>query len=583
MAESRGITHLLCPEKSGILSAATKLHANKNLPATVGGITTGETMFKTMSLKGRLTVSLLVTLIGLIVLGTFQALHLKQQLLADRKATLETAIDIAMTAIVDIQAQEANGAMGREEAQTLAKAVIRSMRYQGKEYFYIYDSKGMGVMHPVRPEYEGKSHWDRQDKSGAYTVRNLIKVALDKSGYTETMTAKPGSDVQVPKLQYLQHFPAWDWVVGTGLYIDDLDTLFYQQLRLVALIIVLVVLAVGALSWALARATLGQIGGEPAEAVTAIRAVAGGDLTVSLGNARDDSMLGELNRLVQVLRQMIGEIAQGAGQVASSAQEINSTATRVADSAATETEATQNMAAAMEELTVSITHVSDNARDTEQHASNAAELAGVGEKSVDTTAANIATMADTMGKAAEQVRALTDNAQEVARVAQVIKEIAGQTNLLALNAAIEAARAGEQGRGFAVVADEVRVLAERTEKATVEISSIVSRIQDETLTAAQVMDAALPEAEKAKEAAAETSELLHRIAAGSESARSLVREVADSTREQSEASTALAQQVERIAHQVEETSESMQHTAAAASALEATAQALNQATARFRI
>ena len=97
------------------------------------------------------------------------------------------------------------------------------------------------------------------------------------------------------------------------------------------------------------------------------------------------------------------------------------------------------------------------------------------------------------------------------------------------------------------------------------------------------MDAALPEAEKAKAAAAETSDLLHRIAAGSDSARSLVRDVADSTREQSEASTSLAQQVERIAHQVEETSESMQSTAVAASTLEATARALNQATAKFRV
>ena len=536
-----------------------------------------------MSLQGWLTVSVLVALFGLIVLGAFQVVHLRQQLFDDRQATLRAAIDMAVNTVKGFQAQEAKGELTREQAQKQAKDVLRNMRYLGDEYFYVYDSKGLGIMHPVRPEYEGKSHWDRQDKSGAYTIRTLVQAALNKTGFTETLTAKPGSDAQVSKMQYLQHYEPWDWVIGTGLYIDDLEALFYQQLRNSAAIIALIMVTVGTVAWGIARAILAQIGGEPNEAVKAMRSVAGGDLTVSLGNAPESSMLGELNRLVLGLRQMIRDIAREAAQVASASQEINSTATRVADSAATETEATQNMAAAMEELTVSISHVSDNARDTERHASNAAELAGVGEQSVATTAANIAAMAATMGRAAEQVRTLTGNAQEVTRVAQVIKDIAGQTNLLALNAAIEAARAGEQGRGFAVVADEVRVLAERTEKATVEISAIVSRIQDETLAAAQAMDAALPEAEKAKEAAAETSDLLHRIAAGSDSARSLVRDVADSTREQSEASTSLAQQVERIAHQVEETSESMQSTAAAASTLEATARALNQATAKFRV
>lgn len=535
-----------------------------------------------MSLKGRLTISVLVALLGLILLGAFQVVHLRQQLFDDRKTTLRAAIDMAMNTVKGFQDREMTGELTREQAQQQAKDVLRHMRYLGDEYFYVYDSKGLGIMHAARPEYEGKNHWDRLDKSGTYTIRTLVQAALDKTGFTETLTAKPGNDAQVAKMQHLQYFEPWDWVIGTGLYIDDLQAVFYQQLRNSAAIITLIMITVGAVAWSIARTILAQIGGEPNEAVQAMRSVAGGDLTASLGNAPENSMLGELNRLVLGLRQMIRDIAREAAQVASAAQEINSTATRVADSAATETEATQNMAAAMEELTVSIRHVSDNACDTERHASHAAELASVGEQSVTTTAANIAAMAVTMGRAAEQVRTLTDNAQEVARVAQSIKEIAGQTNLLALNAAIEAARAGEQGRGFAVVADEVRVLAERTEKATVEISAIVSRIQDETLAAAQAMDAALPEAEKAKSAAAETSDLLHRIADGSNSARSLVRDVAESTREQSEASTSLAQQVERIAQQVEETSESMQSTAGAASSLEATAQALNQATAKFR-
>ncbi len=534
------------------------------------------------SLKGRLTLSVVVALIGLLVLGAFEIIHLRGQLLEDRKATLKATVDIALTVVKDIQGQESRGEMPRDQAQKLAKDVLRGMRYQGKEYFYIYDSKGMGVMHPIRPEYVGKSHWDRQDK-GIYTVRALIQTALDKSEFTETQTAKPGSKTLVPKLQHTVHFEPWDWVIGTGLYIDDLDTLFYQQVRNAAMVIVLILLSVGAVAWWIARRILAQIGGEPADALAAMGKVANGDLTVSLGSPPRDSLLGELGNLVGALRAMMGEIALGAGQVASSARQIADTSGEVAQAAEAETEATQAMAAAMEELTVSITHVSENADETDRFASNAASLAVQGEASVKTVADDIATMSGTVASAAQQVRTLSANTQEVARIASVIKDIAGQTNLLALNAAIEAARAGEQGRGFAVVADEVRVLAERTEKATVEISGVVDRIQSETVNTARIMDAALPEADKARTTACETTDLLQRIASGSRSAQGLVRDVAASTREQSEASTALAQQVERIANQVEHTGESMNITAQAAQALLATAQSLQTATARFRI
>jgi methyl-accepting chemotaxis protein len=539
-------------------------------------------IFNLGSLKGRLTLSVIFALLGLILLGAFQIVHLRNQLMEDRRETLSAVIDNAVTAMKELHEREGKGELTREQAQGIAKDVLRSMRYHGNEYFYIYDSKGIGVMHPIRPEYIGKSHWDRQDKSGAYTVRLLIGVALDKSGFTQTLTAKPGSETQIPKMQHTRLFEPWDWVIGTGLYIDDIDELFYQQMRNSALVILLVMLAVGGITWWVARAVLAQIGGEPADAVASMKQVAEGDLTVSISASRH-SLLGELDHLVQSLRQMMQDIARSTVQVTHSAREIADTSARVADAAAAETEATQAMAAAMEELTVSITHVSDNADQTERHASDAAALAKQGEASVETVSGNIATMAGSVSHAAEQVRTLSANAQEVSRMASVIKDIAGQTNLLALNAAIEAARAGEQGRGFAVVADEVRVLAERTEKATLEISGVVERIQNETVNATKIMDAALPEAEKARSTVSETTQLLHQIADGSRSAQSLVRDVAASTREQSEASTALAQQVERIANQVEETGESMTITANAARSLLDTAQGLKTATERFRL
>ena len=210
-------------------------------------------------------------------------------------------------------------------------------------------------------------------------------------------------------------------------------------------------------------------------------------------------------------------------------------------------------------------------------------LADEGSHRVDQATHAIQKIANTVSEASNRIRALEERANQVSTIANVIKDIAGQTNLLALNAAIEAARAGEQGRGFAVVADEVRKLAERTALATTEIEQMINGIQTETVGAVDAMSAALPEVEQGVQLAGQASESLRSIEAGATRTLDRVGEVASATREQSAASTAIAQRVEEIAQMVDETTATIRGTAESATDLEHIAHDLMRQIDRFKV
>jgi methyl-accepting chemotaxis protein len=239
------------------------------------------------------------------------------------------------------------------------------------------------------------------------------------------------------------------------------------------------------------------------------------------------------------------------------------------------------MAAAMEELTVSIAHISDNAQETENRAQAAADIALAGRAEVAVATADMRALAQSVDDAVKRIESLSLRADEVGTVASAINEIAAQTNLLALNAAIEAARAGEQGRGFAVVADEVRKLAERTSQATVDIERKVVSIQSETEGAVSVMGDVSAKAAAGVASSERSAGVLEQIAGEAQAAAQKVADVASATREQGTVSTLLAGQVEEVARTVEQTSLGMDETAQATLDLEQIAERLNVVVSRF--
>ena len=310
------------------------------------------------------------------------------------------------------------------------------------------------------------------------------------------------------------------------------------------------------------------------------------DFTVRVAVSKQDE-IGQttlaLNRLLDKMQGNLKSIAAGAQSVAHAANEMTSTSEQVAGASNRQSEAASDMAATVQEMTVSINHVADRAQEASRISSDSGKLASSGEKVIGQTVSDIQDIALTVNEAAELIHGLELHSQQISNVVAVIKEVADQTNLLALNAAIEAARAGEQGRGFAVVADEVRKLAERTSSSTKEIADTIGTMRSSARNAVTGMQGVVDKVAVGVGRAQEANDSIQRIGAGSRNAVTMVEEIAEAIREQGSATNNIATQVERIAQMSEESSAAAGHSANAAQQLDHLAAEMQRIVSAYRL
>ena len=327
------------------------------------------------------------------------------------------------------------------------------------------------------------------------------------------------------------------------------------------------------------------LGGELQYANEIAREIAGGNLAIEVRTAAGDasSLLASMKAMRDRLRDMVAQIGNSAAQVGQSARELALASNSVAEASRKQSEATSATAAAVEEMTVGIGQITENANEASQLSVHSEELSRKGSAVIHGAATEMGKIADSVEASSAIISTLEQQSSEISAVVNVIKEIADQTNLLALNAAIEAARAGEQGRGFAVVADEVRKLAERTTLSTQEIASTIDKIQNGTKDAVQSMVAGVAQVRSGTELAQQAGTSIVEIESEAERVVGVVSNITHSLKEQTAASNEIARNIEHIASMVEENNAAAASAATAAQQLEQLAEGLGRAIGSFRI
>jgi methyl-accepting chemotaxis protein len=357
-------------------------------------------------------------------------------------------------------------------------------------------------------------------------------------------------------------------------------------LKTSALIIALVVALISLITaHVVGRSVRNILGGDAHYANAIAKEIAAGNIGVEV-EARegdDSSLLYSMKLMRDKLRGMVLSIQASAEQVGQAARQLAITSSAVAAASGQQSEATSATAAAVEEMTVGIESISQSAHSAKAHSQEASELSRKGSAVVRAAAAEMEKIAVSVEASSKVIGGLEQQSNEVSTIVSVIKEIADQTNLLALNAAIEAARAGEQGRGFAVVADEVRKLAERTTQSTLQITQTIAKIQGGTKSVVSSMVAEVGQVRAGTDLAKQAGESIGEIQAGAEQVVGVVSDISDALREQSKASAEIARNIENIAQMVEANNSSSGQAAAAAHQLQKLAEDLSLSVKSFHV
>ncbi|MCU7814195.1 MAG: methyl-accepting chemotaxis protein [Candidatus Thiodiazotropha sp. (ex Rostrolucina anterorostrata)] len=517
----------------------------------------------------RLWLLIVLASIGIMAVTIASLFQTHTGLMAEKSVQTRHLVETAHSILSNFHALSEQGKMDVSTAKKSALQSISTLRYDESNYFWINDMHPKMVMHPIKPKLNGKDLSKFEDPSGKKLfVAFVDKVKAEGAGNVPYLWPKPGAEEPVPKISYVKGFKPWGWIIGSGIYVDDVDTIFWQNAAKLGMVVILILIPFLIISPLIGRSVC-----SPLQAtINAMDNIAQGegDLTQRMNTTGND----EIARLAEVFNLFIVKIQQTMAQVEDAGDQLSQSSNELVEITTEDNrnieqqyKKTQQVATAVTAMSTTVREIAQSADGAAAAAQDAGAEAESGMRIMRQTTDVINTLAGEVENAGNVINELEQESKNIGSVLDVIRGIAEQTNLLALNAAIEAARAGEQGRGFAVVADEVRTLASRTKESTQEIQKMIERLQQGSNKAVGAMNKGSTAAKKTIETASAAADSITKIAQDIGTVSDMNAQIACAAEKQSTAAQEVDHGVVRIAALSELSTDGSRQVSSAADAL----------------
>ncbi|MCE9668724.1 methyl-accepting chemotaxis protein [Myxococcus stipitatus] len=507
--------------------------------------------------------------------------QLRAQLHEDRIRGLRQAVETAYGILEAYEARERDGTLSREQAQAQASALLQSLRYARVEYFWVNDLDTRLVMHPHLPKMVGQEMTGYRDVRGKPVFVDIVTLARTRGeGAVAYEATRPGSPDPIPKESYVKLFRPWGWVLGTGVYVEDID-------REVAAVRRRILVAVGGalVLAALAGVYVSRRVVRPVRALAeAARRVARGDLSVRVEESSGDEV-GQLsqafNAMVTELRGVVDALVEAAGATASDAERIRASADTLSRGTREQADALQLAAEAVQDMSARVSQGAVAARAAVEAATEQGRVADAGGRAVDEASRKMGDIVQVVERSAATVARLQESGRVTGEMLKLIQQVADETQMLALNTAIEAVHAGQHGKGFSVVANEVRKLAERTREAAAQVQALQDRSDADSTLAATLMRQGTTQVHEGMALSSTAGEALARLLADTRTMGERVGTLAEENARQSASGENIAGRIQALSLASADSVSGVERIARSVEDLRARASRLRELAARF--